>query len=295
MTPVAVNLSNSDLDSADRFMRLARDHYENFPVGSFLIPRAQRTHIHRIYAFARTADDIADEMQDAVELAAYRASFLAHVDSSPEIRLELFTDLSRTIEELDLPVSLFTDLLDAFAQDLDVARYPDDGSLFGYCRKSADPVGRLVLRVFGHRDDELDAWSDSICTGLQLLNHLQDIRSDLEERDRIYFPTCDLEKFGVTEDELRADSASPNVRDLVRYWTDRTAGLLAAGWPLMARVRGRLRLELRAIVGGAAACVRAIRAADHDVLSGKRRIGKATKVGVLARAVFSSRMPRGLA
>ena len=130
------------------FMALAQRHYENFPVGSFLVPRQQRPHIHRIYAFARTADDIVDEHQDAAALQEYRESFLAHLegDGTQTKEVPLFADLRATIRELDLPSELFLDLLDAFAQDLEVRRYADGEQLFAYCRKSADPIGRRRSR-----------------------------------------------------------------------------------------------------------------------------------------------------
>jgi squalene synthase HpnC len=275
------------------YLALAAEHYENFPVGSWLVPSRLRRHVHRIYAFARTADDLADERQDADLLAACRASFADHLAGTRR-SVPLFADLAASIRELGLPQALFFDLLDAFAEDL-VVRRRDEPGLFAYCRKSADPVGRLVLRVFGHDDPALDGLSDRICTGLQLLNHLQDIRADLLERDRIYFPQEDLDRFGVTEADLAADAASPGVRALVRHWTDRTARLFAEGWPLTRAVRGRLALELRAIVGGAARVVGAIRRHDHDVLAAPIRLGRLAKAGVLARALCTARPPGALA
>jgi len=161
-------------------MALAAEHYENFPVGSVLVPRHLRHHIHRIYAFARTADDIADELRDPALLAAYRQSFLDHLAGKVRDEIPLHADLALSIEQLNLPVELFTDLLDAFAQDLRQGRYDQEG-LFDYCRRSADPVGRLVLLVFGCQQPELAPLSDRICTGLQLVNHLQDIKADIEK------------------------------------------------------------------------------------------------------------------
>lgn len=278
-------------DDREAFLSLAAEHYENFPVGSFLVPKRLRAHVHRIYAFARIADDIADERRDAALLAAYRGDFLSHLGGGePERPLPLFADLAETIAELDLPIVLFTDLLDAFAQDLTVQRYADEAELLAYCRLSADPVGRLVLRVFGHSDPALDALSDQICTGLQLLNHLQDIRSDLVERNRIYFPGDDLARFGVTEDALRAERADPAVRALIQHWLDRTVGMFARGWPLTAAVGGRLRLELRAIVGAACRAALRIREADHDVLAGRVRLSRFDHVAALA-AAFTGRRP----
>lgn len=281
---------------ADRdFMRLAHEHYENFPVGSWLLPKAQRVDLHRIYAFARTADDIADEWRDAEALARFRATFLAHVDRAgpaPASPDPLFTDLATTIRVRDLPVDLFTDLLDAFEQDLSVGRYADDAALFDYCRRSADPVGRLVLRVNGLADPALDALSDKICTALQLLNHLQDLRSDYLDRDRIYFPTADLERHGVAAADLGATTTSPGVRALVREWAERTTTMLREGWPLTRAVRGRLRLELRAIVRGAAAVLARMRALDDDVLARRPKLGRGAHLAILLGAVFSSRPPR---
>ena len=271
------------------FTRLAAAHYENFPVGSWLVPKALRPHIHRIYAFARTADDLADEARDAVALAAFRSAFVAHCDGKAH-DIPLFVDLCTSIREKALPRGLFLALLDAFQEDLERSRH-DEASLLAYCTRSADPVGRLVLRVFGHVDARLDAWSDSICTGLQLLNHIQDLGEDYKERDRIYFPKEDFARFSVRESDLGAATATDSLRALVAHWTARTARMLGAGWPLLANVRGRLRLELRLVLCGAAAVVRAIRAEGHDVLAHHVRLGRAAKARTLVRALWRASMP----
>lgn len=275
------------VDDPCDFMALARTHYENFPVGSWLVPKAQRPHIWRIYAFARVADDLADERQDAAALSAFRASFAAHLRDAPESPVALLQDLVSTIAARHLPVALFFDLLDAFALDLECRRH-DEASLLAYCRKSADPIGRLVLRVFGYADPRLDAWSDRICTALQLLNHLQDIGEDLRQRDRIYFPREDLVCFGVGEDALRAGTANPSVRALVAHWHTRITAMFRDGWPLLANVRGRLRLELRAICFGAVLCLRKVAAQDYDVLAAKARLGRIDKLSLPLRALFSA-------
>lgn len=269
-----------------RYLALAARHYENFTVGSWLLPAQARRHLHRIYAFARTADDIADEQRDAAALAAFRADFLRHVDGGAAT-VPLFVDLAATMRECGLERELFTDLLDAFAQDCVQKRY-DMAQLLDYCRRSANPVGRLVLRVHGYRDAGLDALSDRICTALQLLNHLQDLRSDLRERDRIYFPREDMVRFGVTDELLLAPSALPALRSFVRHWAVRLGHDFAAGWPLVDRVRGRLRWELRAILRGAAAVLARILAADGDVLGSRVHLTKweraRTVLGGLLRA-----------
>lgn len=269
---------------------MARQHYENFPVGSFLLPRRARRHLHRIYAFARTADDLADEHRDGPGLRAFRADFLAHVHGERS-DVPLLVALVQTVRECDLELHLLTDLLDAFDQDIVQRRY-DEPQLLHYCRRSADPVGRLVLRVCGYREPALDALSDRICTALQLLNHLQDIGEDLRERDRIYFPMADLDRFGVGEEQLRAPHADAAVRDLVAHWSARLAADFAAGWQLCDRVRGRLRCELRAILRGAAAVLERMRSVDGDVLGGRVHLSKAERLGTVCKALLTRRPPR---
>lgn len=279
-----------DLADARRYLAMAAQHYENFPVGSWLLPRRARLHLHRVYAFARTADDLADEHQDAAGLAAFRCDFLAHVHGE-RADVPLFVDLCATLHTCDLPLHLCTDLLDAFAQDLERRRY-DTAALYDYCRRSADPVGRIVLRVCGYRDPALDQLSDRICTALQLLNHLQDLGADRRDRDRIYFPTEDLQRCGVREDDLLAPRANAAVRSLVAEWSARLAGDFAAGWQLCNRVTGRLRWELRAILRGAAAVLARIAAVDGDVLGGRVHLTKRERLGTVLAALCTARPPR---
>ncbi len=285
---------------------LAATHYENFPVGSLLLPRRARVHLRRIYAFARTADDLADEARDAAALAAFRASFEAEVAAEVAAQgmaagaargagragetIPLLVDLAATIRELRLPVSLFLDLLDAFALDLTVRQH-DRASLLAYCRKSADPVGRLVLRVFGHDEAALDALSDRVCTALQIVNHLQDVGPDWRERGRVYLPAEDLARRGVTLDDLGAASASSGLREVVHEWAQAAAAMFRDGFALTALVRGRLGAELRAILGGAALVLRGLRRIDYDVLATHVRLAKRDKVWIVGRALLSRRRP----
>lgn len=279
----------ASLHDPRHYLALAARHYENFPVGSWLLPAKARRHLHRIYAFARTADDLADEHRDAAALAAFRADFLRHLDGGAA-DVPLFGELVTTIHECALERSLFTDLLDAFAQDCVQTRY-DLPQLREYCRRSADPIGRLVLRVHGHRDAALDALSDRICTALQLLNHLQDMGSDLRQRDRIYFPAEDLARFGVDADQLRANRAPAGLRSLVLHWADTLGGDFAAGWPLVNAVRGRLRWELRAILRGAAAVLARIRAEGGDVLAGRVHLTKWERLRTVLAGLCRRRPP----
>ncbi|MEZ6037988.1 MAG: squalene synthase HpnC [Planctomycetota bacterium] len=286
---ISTSAPDHTLHDPRAYLSLARRHYENFPVGSWLLPRRARVHLHRIYAFARTADDLADEHRDLAALQAFRADFLRHVDGADDV--PLFRDLVVSMREQALETSLFTDLLDAFDQDCTKGRY-DRAELRDYCRRSADPIGRLVLRVCGHRDPALDAMSDRICTGLQLLNHLQDLREDLLERDRVYFPIEELAACGVAVDDLRADVASPGLRRFVLEEAERLGADFAAGWPLVDAVRGRLRLELRAILRGAAAVLARIRAVGGDVLGGGVHLGKWRRLGTVLAGLLLRSSPR---
>ena len=283
--------ASTDLPLHDprRYLALAVRHYENFPVGSWLLPRAARRHLHRIYAFARTADDLADELRDAAALAAFRADFLQHLEGTAT-DVPLFVELVATIRDCQLPRSLFTDLLDAFAQDCVQTRY-DEVQLRDYCRRSANPIGRLVLAVCGYRDERLHGLSDRVCTALQLLNHLQDLGDDLRERDRIYFPSEDLARFQVTAEQLRAPVASPAVRALVRHWAARLAEDFAVGWAIVDGVRGRLRWELRAILRGAAAVLRRIEIEQGDVLAGRVHLTKAERVRTVLAGLWCRGAP----
>ncbi len=276
--------------SAAPHLRLAATHYENFPVGSWLLPRAERRHLHRIYAFARTADDLADELRSAPALADFRADFERHLTDPSTRSTPLLRDLCDSIVERELPSALFFDLLDAFALDLRQSRH-DRQSLLAYCTKSADPVGRLVLRVFGHRDDEMDRLSDLVCTGLQLVNHLQDVREDWLERDRVYFPVEDFARHGVALEALAGTSTPAGLRDLLRGWADETRAMLRDGHALTGMVRGRLAAELRAILGGAGAVLRSLAAIDYDVLKTHVRLTRREKIAVVARALFRRRAP----
>lgn len=203
----------------------------------------------------------------------------------------MLVDLVATIRACELPPVLFTDLLDAFEQDCVQGRYDRNG-LLDYCRRSANPIGRLVLAVCGHDDAESNRLSDRICTALQLLNHLQDLGSDLRLRDRIYFPREDLERFGVEPEQLLAAIAGPAVRALVRHWAAMLGDDFAAGWVLCQRVRGRLRWELRAILRGAAAVLARIAAVDGDVLGGRVHLTKWERVRTVLAGLLWPRPPR---
>jgi squalene synthase HpnC len=244
------------------------DHYENFPVASRLLPRRLREPVAAIYGFARSADDIADEgeFDDQVRLSrldGYRAE-LAKIAAGLPSEDPLFRRLAAAIAGHELPLAPFSDLLDAFSQDVVKKRYADFAELMDYCRRSANPVGRLLLRLYRAESQEQLIWSDAICSSLQLINHWQDVGPDLA-RGRIYLPSEDMERFAVTEAQLASVRADENWRSLLRFEVDRARAMMLAGSPLGRTLPGRIGLELNLIVAGGLRILEKIEAVDYDV------------------------------
>jgi len=232
---------------------MARSHYENFPVASRLLPRAMRPHVAAVYAFARVADDVADEgAMPPRERQAYLAQWqdrlhraAANGDNGAATRDDLiFLALGHSIRTLDLPVSLFDDLLSAFGQDTMTNRYPSWSDVLDYCRRSANPIGRLVLRIAGYRDDRLDRSSDALCTALQLTNFWQDFGPDWRA-GRLYVPREVVERCGALETDLVAGRLTPAWATAIGQAVAFTRSLFERGRLVCDGVRGRLRLELR--------------------------------------------------
>lgn len=255
--------------------KAAFGHYENFPVASVLLPPAMRPHVAAVYAFARAADDFADEgalstasrlhlldgwlqrLHEAVDSGIEGPSAR---DGEPDHAPAVFLALGDTIRRHRLPVALFEDLLSAFRQDVTVVRYGSWADLLDYCRRSANPVGRLVLRIAGHQDARMDSWSDAICTALQLTNFWQDIKVDFD-RGRVYMPLDELRAHGAGVSELAGGRATPAWQRALAAAVTRTRALFASGRPLCDAVAGRLRYELRATwLGGTRVLDRAARA-----------------------------------
>lgn len=287
------NLNASpDIESSfDYCTRLATEHYENFPVGSWMIPRNKRKYVHAIYAFARTADDFADEKgyeeDDRLRLLEDWQNQLEHcVDGSPDH--PVFVAVRETIRRFEIPVTLLTDLITAFKMDTVNNRYRKMEDVLTYCRYSANPVGRIVLYLFGYKDPELHRLSDFICTALQLTNFWQDIAIDLE-KDRIYLPLEDMEKFGYTDHELLAHSLNDSFKDLMTYETDYTKGLFMQGQPLCSKVEGGLSLELKAVWSGGMKILEKLRANEYDVFNRRPVITTLDKVKIVSRALTMRR------
>lgn len=245
---------------------LTNSHYENFPVASWLLPPDVRPHVAAVYAFARTADDFSDEVDDPDRALAQMARWGEALESSIDGRAThpVFVALAETIRTYDLPVQLFRDLLTAFTRDVTVKRYATwDDLLSNYCRYSANPVGRLVLLLFGYRDPALHLLSDQICTALQLTNFWQDLRMDLA-KGRLYVPQEALARYGVTEVEFCQQQVTDRFRRLMAHAADVTQQLFDGGAALPSRVQGRLSWELRATWLGGTTILRRVRAVGYD-------------------------------
>ncbi len=266
------------------------DHYENFPVASVLCPPALRPAVVAIYHFARTADDIADEgdapaAERLAALAEYRRELQAvAAGKAPGARwARVFAPLARQIERHALPLPLLTDLLDAFAQDAGNPPYPDRTALLDYCRRSADPIGRLLLHLYGIDDGAALRRSDAICSALQLINFWQDLSVD-GPRGRHYVPAADRERHGVPLADLAACRDSPAARALVRELCEWARDLMLEGAPLVHQVPGRAGWELRLVVQGGLRILEKIAAMDHATLLQRPTVGATDGPRLLWRA-----------
>jgi squalene synthase HpnC len=267
---------------------------ENFPVALRLLPARHRRHLMAVYGFARTTDDIGDQAPpadrlrlleeleaDLFRLYAQSGSAGLNAGRSGDAgrdagsgdgaaeppRIDVIRALGPTVAECGIPMQPFLDLIKANQQDQVVSRYPTFEGLLGYCRLSANPVGRIVLHVFGCYTEPRAELSDAICTALQLAEHWQDVAEDLRA-GRIYLPAEDMESYGCSEQDLAAASAAAPVRALIAFEVARASGLLAAGAPLIGALRGAARAAVAGYVAGGRAALAAIAAADYDVLRG---------------------------
>lgn len=263
--------------------RLTRDHYENFPVASFLVPRDKRAHIYSIYSFARIADDFADEpgltMAERIDslgeweehlIDAYRGH--AHHP--------VFIALRETVDRFEMPIELFQSLLRAFRSDVTTHRYQSFEDVLAYCENSANPVGRLILLLFNYRSESTLELSDSVCTGLQLANFWQDVSVDLQ-MDRVYIPLDDIREFGYSEEELFQRSFTAAFKDLMCFQVDRTRQIFGEGRPLLGEVGRDLRMELRLTWKGGSRILQKIEEAEYDVLSHRPTLSFFDKVSLL--------------
>jgi squalene synthase HpnC len=282
MTATAPRISEAggNLPGEDAVLPLAA--HENFPVALAFLGRSTRAHLTAIYGFARLADQVGDEapgdrlaLLDRLERDLHRV-----FDGAPEH--PLLQRLVPTVHACGLPREPFLRLIEANRRDQGSVAYQTFDELLGYCNLSANPVGELVLYVFGAASPERIELSDRVCTGLQLVEHWQDVAEDFR-RGRVYLPAEDLARFGVALADLGAEYAGRPLRELLAFEVERARGLLDGGAPLAGRLRGRARLAVAGYVGGGRANADAIAAARYDVLPGAPRAGRVSRVLAMLR------------
>jgi len=266
---------NSEIKAAYKHcLQIAKNHYENFPVASWIVPRRMRWPIAAIYAFARKADDYADEgiVDDATRLQALNAMTekinAIYAGSPPEE--PMYIALADSIDRFNLPADLFHDLLSAFKQDVTHKRYADFGELMTYCRRSANPVGRLLLYLYGKTDRKSLGYSDAICSALQLINFYQDLAQDYDEMDRIYIPQDEIRAAFVNETYFKNRISDGPMTLLMRKQYLRANKLLNAGAPLGKTLKGRFGLEIRMIIAGASRILQKLDKQTEDLYSRPR-------------------------
>ncbi len=284
-------IADAPIDAPAAEAVMARAGTENFPVASLVLPRRVRSHLLAVYGFAR----LADELGDSADLPpAHRLATLDWLEGELDLAFRgeashpLLVRVQATVRECALAREPFVRLIEANRVDQRVSRYQTWAQLRGYCALSADPVGELVLAVFGVATPARIALSNSICTALQLTEHCQDVAEDLA-RGRVYLPAEDLTRFGCAETDLAADHASGPLRDVLAFEVARARGLLADGAPLIAQLRGRPRLAVAAFVAGGRAALDAIERARYDVLCGPPRARRGRRALALAATLRGAR------
>ncbi len=267
-------MTTSDIATAYQFcQQMADSHYENFPVASKLLPRTLRKHVSAIYAFARSADDYADEgtLDTVTRLAKldecdYR---LKEIDMGNSIDDPVYIALANTIRSYALPISLFHDLVSAFRQDVTTHRYAHFTDVLDYCRRSANPVGRLLLHLLNRASEENCRHSDNICSALQLINFYQDIEQDYLENHRIYLPADEMAAAGISEDDIARQRNDAIMHEFMHRQYRRAAAMLCSGLPLTKKLGIRMNLEIRATIYGGLQILEKLRKSE-DIFSRPR-------------------------
>jgi hydroxysqualene synthase len=266
--------------------RLAREHYENFPVASLLLPAAVRPHVAALYAFARTADDFADEPlhegNRLVELDRWERDFRLALSGRPSH--PFCRAFAHSVMAFEIPIEIPLRLLEAFRMDVRIKRWRDWDHLLDYCRHSASPVGRCVLIFSGIREERLHLLSDKICTGLQLINFWQDTAGDLS-KGRIYYPKSEWKAHHLSEVKLLKGQDTDETRALVKTAVEKTETLFREGEPLLGEVRGRLGMELKATFGGGLTILRKIRSMNYGVFARRPHLNAWDKLRIASKAL----------
>lgn len=275
-------------DEAQRYCeRLAKSHYENFLVAGVFCPKPLRQHFYNVYAYCRISDDLGDEIGDTQKSLILLDWWEEEVDAMyrGEPRHPVFVALSETVEKFGIPPTPFLNLLTAFRQDQITPRYPTYDDLIGYCVNSANPVGQLVLYLCGYSDAERLALSDKTCTALQLANFWQDVSRDLD-KNRIYIPLEDMDRYGVTEEQLFARRFTPEYAQLLKFEVDRTYPLFAEGMKLCDTVDRRVRLDIEMFNQGGLEVLRLIEQQGYDTLTRRPSVSKFRQMTLLFRRLL---------
>ena len=271
--------------------RLATSHYENFSVVTWFLPRKLHDHFYAVYAYCRISDDLGDEAGDAQKSLRLLDAWEEELNACYNGRAKhpVFVALRETIQTCNIPKKPFADLLMAFRQDQTVTRYERFEDLLGYCRNSANPVGRLVLYVCGYRDEELQFLSDYTCVALQLANFWQDVAVDWQ-KGRVYIPLEDMHHFGATGQQIAERRFTPEFRELMKFEVARTRDCFNLGLPLAKRVDKRLGTDIALFTRGGQEILNAIERQGYDVLKSRPAISKSRKLalvlGAAVRRIF---------
>lgn len=284
--PEALKTRSATLAQAEMYCQtLGKSHYENFPLVSCLLPRSLHQHFFNVYAYCRWADDLGDEIADtdqSLQLLGWWREQLA-LCYTGSTRHPVFVALQSTISEFDIPIGPFEDLISAFEQDQRVNEYESFADLLDYCRCSANPVGRLVLYLCRCHNEQNVAWSDSICTGLQLANFWQDVDRDWQ-MGRLYLPAEDRERFGYTRDALESRSTNAEFLELMRFEVDRARALLLAGRPLTGVLPNRLQIDIDLFLRGGLRILERIERIGYRVWERRPVVTKTDACVLLIRA-----------
>jgi squalene synthase HpnC len=279
-------------EALDYCRSLAASHYENFHVATRFLPARLRPHFYAIYAYCRIADDLGDEVPDAAQALALLELWGRELDACYEGRARhaVFVALAETIRVCSIPKEPFADLLTAFRQDQTEFRYETMQDVLGYCRYSANPVGRLVLYACGEVNEENLRLSDATCSALQLANFWQDVRVDFE-KGRVYLPQEDMRRFGVSNETIAAGVATPEFRALLRHEVEFARALFEDGLPLIGRVSRDLAVDIDLFSRGGLEILRAIERQKFDVLSARPALSRRSKLALALRAIGGKALP----
>lgn len=281
-------LKNHLNDFEKEVSNLAKNHYENFPVASFLIPKNFRNDVAIIYWFARSADDLADEgnLEPAIrldELNKFELEFQKSLKG--ECHNLYFNQLAKTISGKKLSAGYFFDLLSAFKQDVVKKDYENIDEVLDYCKRSANPVGRILLELFNITNEEALLCSDKICTALQLTNFYQDTVIDIE-KGRNYYPQNEMKMFNVTKKMFELKENNPNIKALVKHNVERTQSLFDEGKNLLKYLDGRFRIEIKWTIAGGEKVLNKIRKNEYDVFTKRPKLDSVDFISLLVKSIF---------